>query len=90
MIRIIPLTQNVSGLTHNEIVEQFGEVFGIYEKDNKIIAEVGYIQIEEEKRIRIIEEVVIPTCINAENPSDFYNGAMAMKDIILKKLKQEE
>ena len=90
MIRVKPILADVTDMTHNEVVEKFGEVFGFKEKEGKILAEIGYIQVEEEKRIRIIEDLVIPTCINAENPSDFYNGALSMKEIILKKLKQEE
>jgi len=57
MIRIQPITADVSGLTHNEIVEKFGEeIFGIQETEGKVLVQVGYIQIEEEKRMIKQEE----------------------------------
>jgi len=57
MIRVKPIIADVKYLTHNEIVEKFGEeIFGIQETEGKVLVQVGYIQIEEEKRMIKQEE----------------------------------
>ena len=43
--RIFPLEANVTGMSHNEVVEKFGEVFGFKNRGKKLIAQVGYVQI---------------------------------------------
>lgn len=42
--RIFPLEANVTGMSHNEIVEKFGEVYGFKNRGNRTIAQVGYVQ----------------------------------------------
>lgn len=47
MIKIIPLETEVTDLTHNEIVEKFGEVYGFKTKEGRTIAQIGFVQVEE-------------------------------------------
>jgi len=46
MIRITPIIADVTDLTYNEVVEKYESIYGFKEKEGKIFAEIGYIQIE--------------------------------------------
>lgn len=45
IIRIIPIIADVSGMTYDEILFKFGDVYGFKNNGEKIIAEVGFIQV---------------------------------------------
>lgn len=44
MIRIKPLEADVTGLTDEEIISQYGDLYGKREVEGRIIAEVGFVQ----------------------------------------------
>jgi len=43
MISVFPLETDVTGMTHNEIVEKFGEVYGFKNRGKTLIAQIGFV-----------------------------------------------
>jgi len=43
MIKIQAIETDVTNMSHNEIVEKFGEVYGFKTKNDRTIVQVGYI-----------------------------------------------